>query len=69
VNLSITGGCSSTPGTGSSPSPIAHDASFDAAHSRHLARSRLAGADAATTVRANAAAAAGVARAGFHRLK
>jgi hypothetical protein len=56
VNRSVTDGCSSTSGTGSSPSPIAQSASLPAAHSRFLARSRPSGATASTTARANAAA-------------
>jgi hypothetical protein len=38
ANRSITDGCSSTPGSGSRLSPIPYSASFDAAHSRFLAR-------------------------------
>ncbi len=56
---SITEGCSSTLGTGSSPSGIAQSASLPAAHSRFFARSRPAGAAWVTTARANAAASGG----------
>ena len=59
ANRSITDGCSSTPGTGSSPSGAAQPASFPAAHSRFLARSRLRGPAASTTARANSAASGG----------
>ncbi len=69
ANRSITDGCSSTSGTGSIPSGIAQAASLDAAHSRHFARSRVPGAEAATTVLANPAAASGVPFAGFHRAR
>ena len=43
VNRSATDGCSTTSGTGSSPSPIARSASLPAAHSRFFARSRPSG--------------------------
>ncbi len=56
ANRSITDGCSSTSGTGSSPSPIAQSACLPAAHSRFFARSRCCGPQAATTARANDAA-------------
>ena len=69
ANRSITDGCSSTSGTGSIPSGIAQLASLQAAHSRHLARSWFPGAEAATTARANPAAASGVPFAGFHRAR
>ena len=60
VNRSITDGCSSsTPGAGSRPSPMPYPASFPAAHSRFLARSRPGGRAAVTTCRANAAASGG----------
>ena len=59
MNRSITDGCKSTAGAGSIPSGIAQPASFTAAHSRLLARSRPAGAAAMTTWRANAAACGG----------
>jgi Transposase, Mutator family len=58
VNRSITDGCSSTPGTGSSPMPMPYPASLEAAHSRFFARSRPSGPAAVTTARANAAASA-----------
>jgi hypothetical protein len=66
ANRSITDGCSNTCGTGSRPSGIAQPANLPAAHSRHLARSRPAGATAVTTWRASSAASAGVPLAGFH---
>ena len=56
VNRSVTDGCSSTPGTGSRPSPIPKSASLPAVHSRFFARSRPCGATFAITSRANAAA-------------
>ena len=59
VNRSITDGCSSTCGAGSSPSGIAQPASLPAAHSRFFARSRPAGAAGVTTRRAKHAASAG----------
>ena len=59
VNRSITGGCSSTPGTGSRPRAIAQPPSFPAAHSRFFARSRPSGAACPITSRANAAASGG----------
>ena len=58
MNLSITDGCNSTPGTGSRPSPMPYPASFPAAHSRLLARSRPSGPHPLTTARANTAASA-----------
>ena len=59
VNRSITEGCKSMPGTGSSPTPMPQAASFPAAHNRFFARSRPSGPHAATTCRANAAASGG----------
>jgi hypothetical protein len=59
VNRSATGGCSSTSGAASSPSPIAQSASFPAAHSRFSARSRPAGPALVITSRADAAAGGG----------
>ena len=56
VNRSAADGCSTTSGTGSSPSPIAQSASLPAAHSRFFARSRPRGATRLITSRANAAA-------------
>ena len=59
VNRSATDGCSTTSGTGSSPSPIAQSASLPAAHGRFFARSRPSGPACAITSRANAAARGG----------
>ncbi len=59
VNRPVTDGCSSTPGTGSSPSGAAQPASLPAARSRFFARSRPPGAACVTTCRANAAACGG----------
>jgi hypothetical protein len=59
ANRSITGGCSSTSGTGSSPSGTAPAASRAAAHSSAFARARVGGAAAAATCRAKPAAPAG----------
>ena len=56
ANRSITDGCSSTSGTGSSPSGTENAASRAAAHSSAFARARVAGAAAAVTCRAKHAA-------------
>jgi hypothetical protein len=56
ANRSITGGCSSTCGTGSKPSGTANAASRAAAHNSAFARALLAGAAAVTTARAKPAA-------------
>jgi hypothetical protein len=58
VNRSAADGCSTTSGTGSSPSPIAQSASLPAVHSRFFARSCPPGRTVVITSRANAAASA-----------
>ena len=59
ANRSITDGCSSTSGTGSSPSGTAQAATRDAAHSSAFARARVGGAASSTTDRAKRAACGG----------
>ena len=59
ANRSITDGCSSTSGTGSSPSGIPNAARRDAAHSSAFARARVGGSASSTTDRAKRAACGG----------
>jgi hypothetical protein len=66
ANRSITDGCSSTSGAGSSPGGTAQAASRAAAHGSAFARARVGGTAAAAACRAKPAAPAGT-DAGHHR--